>query len=245
MRFDCEMHIGKHDGDLYAWVGGDVSASRLEDLMDEYRLDKCIVMAPTAEYPDNKSLGAAARGHPRMLPFAVVNPNGPGGGVAELERCVSEWGMKGLKLQPQRHGYDVDGNAPIRLMECAQRLGLPVSIHSGNQSCLPWQVGHLARKFPTVPVIMNHMGFRYYVDGAINVAMETPNIYLDTVLVSMPGYLNMAVSKVGADRVIYGSDFPTGYPASMIAAIKAVNLSPEDEALVMGGTLARIMKISS
>lgn len=245
MRIDCEMHIGRHEGELYEWVGGDVSASRIEDLMDEYHMDMCLVMAPTTDHPDNRSLAGAIKGHPRFMAFAVINPNAPGGGVPELERAVNEWGMKGLKLQPQRHGYEVDGNTPVRLMEYAQRHGLPVSIHSGTQSCLPWQIAHLARRFPTVPLLMNHMGFRYYVDGAINVAMETPNIYLDTVLVSMPGYLSMAVKKVGADRIIYGSDFPTGHPASMIATIRAANLGPEAEELIMGGTLARIMEISS
>mgnify|MGYP001214700310 FL=1 len=56
---------------------------------------------------------------------------------------------------------------------------------------------------------MDHMGWRYYVDGAINVALTTPNIYLETAMVSMPGYIKLAVNKIGADRVIYGSDYPT------------------------------------
>lgn len=64
-------------------------------------------------------------------------------------------------------------------------------------------------------------------------------------LVSMPGYLSLAVKKVGADRILYGSDFPTGHPASMIATIRAANLGPEAEKLIMGGALARIMKIPS
>jgi hypothetical protein len=202
-------------------------------------------MAPTTDYPDNKGLAKAIRKYPRFIAFAMVNPDGPGGGVPELERAVKDWGMRGLKLQPQRHGYEVDGNAPLRLMKCAEKLGIPVSIHSGTQACLPWQIAHLAKKFPTVPVIMNHMGYRYYVDGAIYTAMETPNLYLDTVLVSMPGYLRMAVDKVGADRIVYGSDFPTGHPSSMIATLKAAGLSARDEALVMGDNMARIMKIKS
>ena len=244
MRIDCEMHIGKHDSDVYDWVGRNVSPPQLEALMDEYQIDMCILLPPTAEYADNKMIAAAAREYPRMVPVPLINPNGPGGGVTELERAVGEWGMKGLKLHPQRHGYDADSKTPIRLMEAAERLGLTVSVHSGDKCCLPWQIGHLARKFPSVPVIMNHMGFRYYVDGAINVALETPNVYLDTVLVSMPGYLRMAVDQVGADRVIYGSDYPVGHPASMIAAIKAANIGTEAEALIMGDNLARIMKLS-
>jgi hypothetical protein len=89
------------------------------------------------------------------------------------------------------------------------------------------------------------MGWRYYIDGAIDVAQEEKNIYLETALVGMPGYIRMAVDKAGPDRVIYGSDYPTGHPSSMLANIEAANLKPADKALVLGGNLARILGIKS
>ena len=92
---------------------------------------------------------------------------------------------------------------------------------------------------------MDHMGWRYYVDGAIKVAMKTPNIYLETAMVSMPGYIKIAVDKLGADRVIYGSDYPTGDPGAMLQVIKAARLKPEEEAMVLGGTLAKILGIKA
>jgi len=245
VRIDCEMHIGAFKGDPYVWLDHDVGPDELESVLDAHGLDMTMVMAPTAEYPDNASIGRALRGHPRLIGYAVINPYGPGGGVEELERCVHEWDMKGLKLMPLRHGYEVDGDAPLAVMACASRLGLPVSIHSGAQFCLPWQIAHLARRFPDVPVIMDHMGFRYYVDGAINAAMETPNLYLETALVSIPGYVRMAVDKVGAERVIFGSDYPTGSPAASLAVIRDARLTPAQETLVMGGNLARLMKLDT
>jgi predicted TIM-barrel fold metal-dependent hydrolase len=242
-RIDCEMHVGKFVGDLYTWLDHPIGPEELEGVLDEHNFDMTLVMPPTLQSPDNASVGKAIRGHPRLIGFAMINPCEPDGGVAELERSVGEWGMKGLKLVPLRHGYDIDTEVPIRVMQCAERLGLPVSIHSGAHYCLPWQIADLARKFPTVPIIMDHMGWRYYVDGAINVAMTTPNIYLETAMVSQPGCIKLAVSKIGADRVIYGSDYPTGDPASMLATVKAARLKPEEEAWVLGGTLARIMRI--
>lgn len=243
MRIDCEMHIGDFKGDPYVWLGHPVGPKELEAVLDAHGLDVALVMAPTTEYPDNAALAEAIRGNPRLIGFAVVNPYGPGGGVPELDRAVHEWGMKGLKLMPLRHGYEVDGSVPRRVMARASQLRLPVSIHSGAQFCLPWQIADLAREFPEVPVIMDHMGFRYYVDGAINVARQVANIYLETALVSIPGYVRMAVDQVGADRVIYGSDYPTGHPAAMLAIIKAAKLNERDEALVMGGNLARLLDL--
>ena len=128
MRIDCEMHIGEFSGDPYVWLGHPVGPAELEAVMDEYRLDMTMVMAPTAQYPDNERLADALVGHDRLIGFAVVNPYGPDGGEPELRRAVTEWGMKGLKLMPLRHGYEVDGRTAWKVMESASELGVPVSI---------------------------------------------------------------------------------------------------------------------
>jgi predicted TIM-barrel fold metal-dependent hydrolase len=246
MIIDCEVHIGQFKGDPYTWLEGPVDAAQLLRIMDQYGIDRAIVMAPTEQFPKNQALAASIRSQPRLLSFAVVNPFGDENGVRELRTAITEWGMNGLKLMPLRHGYEIDGDAALPLMAAAAELGVAVSIHSGAaQFCLPWQIARLARRFPTVPVIMDHMGWRYYVDGAIDVALEQPNIYLETALVGMPGYIRMAVDKLGPERVIYGSDYPTGHPSSMMANIDAANLKPADKALVLGGNLARILGLAS
>jgi predicted TIM-barrel fold metal-dependent hydrolase len=245
MIIDCEVHIGTFKGDPYTWLEGPVDVPQLLRIMDTYGIDRAIVMAPTEQFPKNQQLAESIKGQPRLLSFAVVNPFHEDGGVGELRAAITQWGMNGLKLMPLRHGYEIDGDAALRLMAAAADLGIPVSIHSGAQFCLPWQIARLARKFPSVPVIMDHMGWRYYVDGAIDVAQEEKNIYLETALVGMPGYIRMAVDKAGPEHVIYGSDYPTGHPSSMLANIEAANLKPADKALVLGGNLARILGIKS
>jgi len=244
MRVDGETHVGEFRGDPYTWLDHQVGPAELERVLDEYELDIAVVMAPTTDHPDNDSLAKSIQGNRRLIGFAVVNPYGVGGGVPELDRAIQQWGMKGLKLMPLRHGYEADGDVPRRIMARAAALGIPVAIHSGaSLFCLPWQIAELAKEFPTVPLIMDHMGFRYYVDSSISVAKRFENIYLGTALVSMPGYIRMAVDKVGANRVVYASDYPTGHPAVMLATIKAARLTETDEALVMGGNLARLLHL--
>jgi uncharacterized protein len=45
----------------------------------------------------------------------------------------------------------------------------------------------------------------------------------------------------GADRVVYGSDWPMADPAKEIAAIRALGLTKEEEDAVLGGNLARLL----
>ena len=50
----------------------------------------------------------------------------------------------------------------------------------------------------------------------------------------------------GADRVVYGSDWPMADPAAEIAAIRALGLTPEeDEAAILGDNLARLLGLHS
>lgn len=244
MVIDCEMHIGDFKGDPYTWLKEPIAIPQLLAVMDAHGIDKTIVMAATEQSPKNIGVAEAIRVSDRLLSFAVINPYEEQGGVPLLRQAVLEYGMKGLKLQPARHAYEIDGSSAVALMREARELEIPVMIHSGTNYCLPWQIAMLARQFPEIPVIMDHMGWRYYVDGAIDVAKDHANIYLETALVAMPGYIRMAADKIGPERVIYGSDYPTGHPASMIANIDAADLTLADRALVMGGNLARLLKCS-
>jgi uncharacterized protein len=246
MRIDTENHIGKFRGDPYTFLGHGVEPEDLEALLDQYGFDMAVVVPATEQFADNKGLAKVTAAHPRLIGFALINPYADDGGVSELERAVGDWGMRGIKLMPLRHAYEIDGDQPRRLMKRAEELGpLPVNIHSGGHFCLPWQIAALAREFPTVPIIMDHMGDRYYLDGAINVAKEQANIFLQTSIVAMPGYIRLAVDAVGADRVIYGSDYPSGHPEIMLATIRLANLAPADEALVLGENFARILGLES
>jgi len=244
MVIDCQAQIGDFKGDAYTWLKEPIGIPQLLAVMDRYGIDKTIVMAATEQSPKNIAVAEAIRASDRLLSFAFINPYEEQGGVPLLRQAVLDYGMKGLKLQPARHAYEIDGSNAVPLMREARELGIPVMIHSGTNYCLPWQIAMLARQFPEVPVIMDHMGWRYYVDGAIDVAKDYSNIYLETALVAMPGYIRMAVDKIGPERVIYGSDYPIGHPASMIANVDAADLSPADRALVMGDNLVRLLKLS-
>ena len=55
-------------------------------------------------------------------------------------------------------------------------------------------------------------------------------------------HVGMMVEALGADRVMLGTDLP-GNVAVMTETVRALGLSDEDEAMVMGGSAARIFKL--
>lgn len=63
----------------------------------------------------------------RFVPFAVINPN-YAGWPDDLETCATKFGMKGVRLYPQYHDYDLNHPECVQLLKRARDKGLPVAI---------------------------------------------------------------------------------------------------------------------
>ena len=61
----------------------------------------------------------------RFIPFAVINPI-YGGWKDDFEVCSSTMGMKGIRLYPKYHDYDIADPACIELVKMSRDKGLPV-----------------------------------------------------------------------------------------------------------------------
>jgi len=62
----------------------------------------------------------------RFIPFAVINPI-YAGWRDDFETCVEKMGMKGLRLFPQYHDYEITDPSLIELVKMARDRGMPVS----------------------------------------------------------------------------------------------------------------------
>lgn len=79
-------------------------------------------------------------------------------------------------------------------------------------------------------------------------ADQDPAIWRDTlavnVLASMqPDRVRRLIRHHGAERVIFGSDWPMTSPAAELAALRALGLRDEEFAAIVAGNLARILRV--
>jgi predicted TIM-barrel fold metal-dependent hydrolase len=206
------------------------------------------VISAIGVQPNNKELAekiAARQGGKNLfLACAWINPNFGEAAVSELETCVKEWGFVALKLMPTHHPVRLVTTAAHALMQKAQELQIPVTVHSGTFLSHPLEIAVLAQAFPDVPVIMDHMGYRYYVAEAIAAALQAPNIYLATTAVMEPHWIRQAVKEIGADRVVFGSNAPHVWPTTQIQVIRQAELSETDERKVLQDNCARLFRLS-
>ena len=212
---------------------------------DAAGVEYAVVMPSPTPKPDNHALFETASGQRRAILCCQVNPNHGQAALEEIRRSSSEWGMRVLKIMPAIYQVHLTGPLAQTLMRVAQELGLVVNIHSGSEISHPLAIGALARRFPEVTVLMDHMGYREWTSDAIEAARDNPNLYLGTTIAAFePTVIERAVRELGPERVVYGSNWPNCYSDLAVEAIRRQKLGAEAEALVLGGNLARILGIT-
>jgi uncharacterized protein len=235
--YDCEFYLN------FKMMGKVYGVTEVLSMMNEAGIEKAVLMPDVTIQPDNRGMVEQIRRNSRFIPCALVNPNFGKQAVEELEVAVREWGIRGLKLMPPKHGVMLVSNQVHPLMEKCAELGIPVSIHSDGGYGHPLAIAALANAFPAVPVIMDHMGYRNWVREAIEAAKWAPNVYLATTAVMEPFFIDMAIQAVGIDKIIFGSNGPMVIPKMQVEVIKCLKLTHEEEEKIFYKTLSRLYKI--
>ena len=217
--FDAHMHVGEFP--LF-----DVRLDRdgLVALMDQHDYDGCVVF-----HPDNAFVEGVLETVPDAWGLVWANPRMPDG-VDEAIRYLDHPRFVGVKLHPLLDGYHPDDPIVHPIYEAAIARDVPLLIHCGHPIfTLPWSIEEAAVRFPRAKVILGHMGHGniVYIDGAIAVAERTENVWLETSGMPMHTKIAEAVRRVGADRVMYGSDAPFHHPVVEMAKVRVSGL-PDD-----------------
>jgi predicted TIM-barrel fold metal-dependent hydrolase len=208
-------------------------------------IDHVVLIPGNNVNPDNKGLAEAVKGQPRLIGCCQINPTFGQAAVDELETAITRWGMRSLKLMPMSCNYDIASRTPRAVLDKAYELKIPVNIHSSPwPGCRPWEIAAVAARYPKMPIIMDHMGYRDCVSQAWEVAKTYPNIYLACNTVAEPLTIKEAVLQVGADRIVFGSNGPGVFVDLAVEAILRLKLGREAEEAILGGNLARVYGIA-
>jgi hypothetical protein len=69
-----------------------------------------------------------------------------------------------------------------------------------------------------------------------------PNVYADTSTVRRFDYIVEAVKRAGSRKLVFGSDGPWNHPGVELHKIRLLGLPEDQEALVVGGNILRLMR---
>lgn len=247
-RFDAHVHVG-------AWQTPDF-AGHASDLADVRRVlgqagfTGALVM-PTDD-GDNDGLArnlAGIRsepGGPELLMAAWVDPHRPDAAMDFLQRRGPE--VRALKCHPSFARLPLTAPAYRPFLAFARDHRLPIVTHCGRwREVAGFEVAlAVAADFPEVTFVLSHMGGDgpTRVAGAVAAIRERGlvRVHLGTESIREPWVVGRAIDALGADRLLFGSDHNLNHPASFLAVIDALELSPDERARILGGNARRLFE---
>jgi predicted TIM-barrel fold metal-dependent hydrolase len=206
---------------------------------------------------NNGILEGIARYPKRLAGFCAVSSLNDDASLKEIERCAKA-GAKGIgELRIDQQLLDYTEEDTIKpFAEIARRYNLMVMAHSSEQvghiyagkgTATPGMLYAFISQLTEIPVICAHWGGGlpfYTLMPEVRDALE--NVYYDTAaspFLYRPEIYNIAATLAGADRILFGSDFPVMSPSRILDEIKNSELSKEDKEEILANNARRLLGI--
>ena len=217
----------RHDGSV------DTLLARMREGGIDRALIHSVALSPVRAATINNFIAQSVNEHPQQLiGFATLHPdmslNEAGD---ELKRALS-LGLRGVKLHNDMQQIALDDPRMDTIYDVCQDT-CPLLLHMGDSRYHydnPSQVPAILRRFPRLRLLCAHMG-GYTEWDAARQYLQHENVLVDCsssyFVLGDAGLLD-GIRFFGADRVLFGSDFPMWDPGEELRAVRGLSLS-EDE----------------
>ncbi|GAA3938339.1 amidohydrolase family protein [Microbacterium soli] len=210
----------------------------------------CLGIANEARHVDRVNEFVAGLASPTRLGFGTVHVDLT---VDENMASLERHGITAVKLHPLFQRFALDDR---RLWDILDAFGEDIAVitHVGaggdaftDSLSSPSMIADIAKQFPRLRLIACHFGGYRILDHAEEM-LAGADIVLETswppaLSTLRPERVRALIRKHGASRIVFGSDWPMADPAAEIATIRSLGLTDEETELVLGGTMARMLRL--
>lgn len=192
----------------------------------------------------------------RFVPFAVINPI-YNGWKDDLNMCAGKMGMKGIRLHPVYHGYELDNPSCVELVKLARDKNLVVAfslriVDSRPSSWLDvekeWSLKDIA------PIIKAVPDAKYLILNIANnttLSSEDLALFKNTNLIMDTSGRNMAnlgemMLKFGHEKFAFGTHSPILDYRTGLLRVESLRENEADEktkALLRSGNIKRLVNL--
>jgi len=167
--------------------------------------------------------------------------------IEEVDRCILDLGLHGLRMNPVQHNYQFNGQWTVwpvleRLSDLQEQVDrrLFVSVHAYGDSLnnSPEAIALTANRFPDLLFLMQHSAFVWGYATVSDVAAPAQNILMDLSTMPQKAVVLQAYQEFGPKKFCIGTDGPVGSFALRDAIVGDFADSEEEREALLGGTLA-------
>ncbi len=226
------------------------SVPALLEAMDQGGIDRALVcsvaLSPARAATINDFIHAQVVAYPdRFVGLAALHPDMEHP-EDELRRAL-DMGLKGVKIHSDMQGIALDDPRMDKLYAICEGV-CPMLLHMGDKRYHydnPRQVPPILRKFPRLQLICAHMGgYSEWEEAQEYLTHE--NVYVDCsssfFALGAQG-MRSSIAAFGADRVLFGSDFPMWRPGEELHSLRSLNLPEGDMEKILYLNAQQLLKL--
>ncbi len=229
-------------------------------LMDANGIDKAVVSSIHGIFYKNcqranEELAEEVAGYrDRLIPFATLNPLYPGW-QRNVQLCRNELGMRGLRIFPAYHQYDLTDGPSLELIRVATEIGWPVTVTQrvvDVRQRHPMDTERLisAAEFEAVAaacpdtsfIILNALGlessamFGCNRDGGRQVMTD-----ISRMTAVMGNNMGVMIERYGPGSLVFGTGIPFNYPRPALLKMEVLQADAAAKQAIYHGNLERLL----
>ncbi len=202
-------------------------------------------------------LESVARYPRRLVGFCTVQPQSPEAAIAEIERCA-QGGARGIgEMRPDMQLFDLRDEEITRpFAETIRKHKLILLTHAsepvghdypGKGIITPDMLYPFITSFPDLTVVCAHWGGGlpfYALMPEVKQAIK--NVFFDTAAspyLYNPQIYSQVAHLIGADKILFGSDYPLLAQARLLQEINATDLPGEAKSLILADNARKLLNI--
>ena len=240
---DGHIHIGQWSELFFSY------SSTVEEAIAELKrsgVDEALAM-PTDKTPNRELFAELKKADYKFYYNAWINPSDEDLD-SFLEDNINE--ISAFKIHPSIERMKITDEKYQKYLDLASQKNIPIVVHCGRwkemagyEHCL-----QAAIAFPNLKIILAHLGgdqpgiFMECAEAVLS--PEYKNVYLGTESVREFYFVNELVKKVTPQRVIFGSDYNLGLPATYIPIIDRLKISSSEKELIFSKNILRLINKS-
>ncbi len=202
-------------------------------------------------------LESIARYPRRLIGFCTIQPHSYEAAITEIERCAKE-GIRGVgEIRPDIQLFDLrDEEVMEPVIEVIRKHKLILLTHAsepvgheypGKGTITPDMLYPFITSYPDLTIVCAHWGGGlpfYALMPEVKQAMN--NVFFDTAaspFLYSPQIYEQVIPLVGAEKILFGSDYPLLAQSRLLEEIRSLDLPEETRDLILSGNAQRLLGI--
>lgn len=193
----------------------------------------------------------------KFIGFANVYPPRIEESLKEIDRAVDKLKLVGIKIHPEVQKFRLDDPSVIEILKRAKEYDLPIVTHVASPvyNPVPLEKAKILqeeadKKEPfskasylvkVIKVYDDPKFFAAHMGGLYLKEIRESNISFQTTG-ACKEVIEYGVESVGAERIVYGSDFPFFEVLDEVKKVKEAKISKEAKEKILGENFRKILK---